>query len=131
MELQQLKTFEDACKVLSLDAEKVIPDFSHFPERDQKAMIAHSKLVIIARAANTIMGTDGKAWEPNWDDEDEVKYFPWFGMDGGSSGFRCLVCVRWASGSLVGSRLCFPSWKVAQYIGETFLETYKAYFLYE
>lgn len=66
MKLQQLKSFEDACKVEGLDAEKVIPDFSCYPEQDRKAMEAHAKLVIIARAANRI-GNKGKEWTPDWD----------------------------------------------------------------
>ena len=42
--MNEIKTFEDACKALKLDPEKVIPDFSMFPEKHQKAMIAHAKL---------------------------------------------------------------------------------------
>ena len=40
----EIKTFEDACKVLNLDATKVIPDFSLFPIEEQEAMKAHAKL---------------------------------------------------------------------------------------
>jgi hypothetical protein len=124
--LQQLKTFEDACKALGLDAATVIPDFSAYPTRDHAAMIAHAKLVIISRAANMI-ANKGKEWAPNWEDYNEWKYCPWFEM-GGSSGFRFDGYAYWRTRSLVGSRLCFISREVATYIGEQFEDLYKQYF---
>lgn len=127
MKLEELKTFEDACKELGLDPEKVIPDFSAYPERDREAMVAHAKLVIIARAANRIEN-DGKDWEPDWDNGRWDKYYPWFEM-GGSSGFRSDGCGDWLSLSTVGSRLCFKSANAAEYIGNQFIELYKAYFV--
>jgi hypothetical protein len=123
--LNQLKTFDDSCKVLGLDANTVIPDFSSFPATDHAAMIAHAKLVIIARAANKL-ANDGQEWKPDWND-DNWKYYPWFEM-GGSSGFRFYVCDRWYSNSTVGSRLCFISREVAEYIGKQFTDLYKDYF---
>jgi hypothetical protein len=127
MEIKQLKTFEDACKVLGLDNEKVLPDFSFFPEKHQKAMTAHSKLVLIAQAANRI-ANGGVDWTPDWNNYDQFKYHPWFAMDGGSSGFRLSGYDGWDSLSPVGSRLCFISSEVAEYVGETFVELYKDYF---
>jgi hypothetical protein len=124
--LRQLKTFEDACKVEGLDAEKVIPDFSCYPEKNRKAMVAHAKLVIIAQAANKLEN-EGNEWIPDWNDFDQYKYYPWFEM-GGSSGFRFVGYDHWFSHSTVGSRLCFISRNVATYIGETFVDLYKEYF---
>lgn len=124
--LSKLKTFEDACKVLGLDATTVIPDFSAFPSRDHAAMIAHAKLVIIARAAN-LLGNKGKEWVPDWDNYNQWKYCPWFEM-GGSSGFRFDGYDYWNTLSGVGSRLCFVSREVATYVGETFTDLYKQYF---
>lgn len=122
--LKELKTFEDACKVEGLDAEKVInADLSAFPEQDREPMRALSKLMIIARAANRL-ANDDKEWQPNWDDSDEEKYYPWFDMRGGSSGFRFHVFVPWYSFSYVGSRLCFISYEVAEYVAEQFREIY-------
>jgi hypothetical protein len=125
--IKQIKTFEDACKVEGLDAKKVLPDFSAYPKQDRKAMDAHAKLVIIARAANRI-ANDGKEWKPDWNNYDEYKYYPWFEM-GGSSGFRCDVCDGWGSDSVVGSRLCYKSAELAMQIGKQFVKLYKDYFL--
>ena len=126
--LDQLKTFSDASKLLKLDPKKVIPDFKNFPTRDRKAMVAHAKLVVIARAANKI-GNGGKEWKPDWSNPKQYKYYPWFYLDGGSSGFRFYDCDYWHSFSLVGSRLCFVTPDVSEYVAKQFIDLYKAYFL--
>ena len=125
--LKQLKTFEDACKVEGLDPEKVIPDFSMYPEKDRKAMIAHAKLIIVVRAANRIVN-EGKEWAPDWDNDNWDKYYAWFEM-GVSSGFRFNECDDWHSHSYVGSRLCFISRGACEYVAEQFFELYKDYFI--
>jgi len=127
MKIEQLTTFEDACEVLRLDPKKVVPDFAGYPKQDQKALVAHAKLVIIARAANKI-ANKGKEWKPNWNKYTQNKYYPWFEM-GGSSGFRFDVCDYWYSLSAVGSRLCFVSYEVADHVGKTFEGLYKDYFV--
>jgi hypothetical protein len=128
MKITKLKTFEDACEVLSLNATEVIPSFAGYPLRDRKAIIAHAKLVIIVRAANRI-ANGGKDWEPNWDNGKWDKYHVWFWMNGGSSGFQCHVCDHWSSDSGVGSRLCFISREVSEHVGNQFIELYKDYFV--
>ncbi|TDE53787.1 hypothetical protein [Flavobacterium sp. GT3P67] len=120
-----IKTFEDACKVLALNPENLIPDFSFFPESDKQAMIDHSKLVIIAKAING-------DWVPNWKDYDQYKYYPWFEMGSSSGvGFSYRDCVIWRTGSSVGSRLCFESREKAKYVGKQFEYLYKSYFVKE
>jgi len=126
MELTQIKKFEDACKVEGLDAKKVIPDFTAYPPKDRKAMIAHAKLVIIVKAANRLVN-NGKSWKPDWNNVQWDKWYPWFEM-GGSSGFRFDDCVDWRSLSDVGSRLCFKNRDAAEYIGKQFVKLYKDYF---
>lgn len=122
----QIKNFEDACKSLKLDPEKIVPDFSLFPGKHQKAMIAHAKLIIIAQALNG-------DWEPDWNNWDETKYYPWFDMEKSSSGsgFSCDDCVDWNSVSNVGSRLCFKTREMAKYAGTQFQALYKDYFVIE
>jgi hypothetical protein len=127
MELNKIKTFADACKVLGLEAKKVVPDFSSFPAKDRKAMIAHAKLVIIARAINKVCNK-GKEWKPDWNNNKWDKYYPWFYM-GGSSGFRFYDCASWDSYSDVGSRLCFISSEAAKHAGNQFIKLYKEYFV--
>ena len=124
--MKKLKTFEDACKVLELDPKKVIPDFTCYPEPDRKAAESNSKLMIVIKAANQLEN-DGKEWVPDWDDGNYNKCFPWFKM--GSSGFRYLAHATWASDSHVGSRLCFKTSELCEYISTQFIELYKDIYL--
>lgn len=126
MEFNKLKTFEAACKIEGLDPKKVLPDFSCYPAKDRKSMIAHAKLVIIVRAANRL-ANGGKEWIPDFDNSNQWKYHTWFIK--GSSGFRFYGRANWGSLSNVGSRLCFISRDVAEHVGKAFIKVYNEYFL--
>lgn len=119
---EKIKSFEDACKVLGINL--ALPNLEAMPESYQKPMLAHYKLCIIAEALN-------EGWKPNWDDDDEYKYYPWFDMEGSSSGsgFSYGAYDGWAAVTVVGSRLCFKSRELARYVGETFIELYREYFV--
>jgi hypothetical protein len=118
----EIKTFDDACKVLNLDA-SIIPDFSLFPESDRQPMIDHAKLVIIAKAING-------DWIPDWKDWNQYKYYPWFEMGSSSGvGFSDGDCGSWRTDSDVGSRLCFETREKAKYAGKQFEDLYKSYFV--
>lgn len=118
-----IKTFEDACKALNIDPQK-LPDFSIFPVKHQTAMQAHAKLVIIAEAIN-------EGWTPNWKEYDQNKYSPWFDMndEDASDGFSFNAADCDSGTSDVGSRLCFSSREKAKYASTQFLELYKEYFV--
>lgn len=68
-----------------------------------------------------------EGWTPNWDNASEYKYYPWFWMVGGPSGFRFLVYANWNSDSNVGSRLCFKSQKLAEHAGKQFVDVYRKF----
>jgi len=119
----EIKTFEDACKVLNIDASNVLPDFSLFPKEEQGAMQAHAKLILIAKA---VKGD----WIPDWENSNQCKYFTWFIMGSASGvGFSYYGYAAWSASSDVGSRLCFESREKAIYVGKTFEELYKKYFV--
>jgi hypothetical protein len=119
--MNKIKTFNDACKALKLDPKK-LPIVTGIPAKDRKAIIAHYKLVIIARALNA-------GWKPNWKDSNEYKYYPWFWMDKAGSGFSYHDYAYSFTSSGVGSRLCFKSYDLAVYAGKQFKSLYKEYFL--
>jgi hypothetical protein len=126
MDYTTIKTFEDACAALQLSP-TALPDFSMMPEKHQKALLAHAKLIIVAEALNA-------GWQPNWNDTDEYKYVPWFEIDASEDkpsgfGFSGSYCDFWYSGARVGSRLCFRTRDLALYAGKQFEELYKDYFL--
>jgi len=118
----EIKTFEDACKAINVEP-TIIPDFSLFPESDQQAMIAHAKLVIIAKAING-------DWVPDWTNGEWDKYYPWFKMGSPSGGgFSYCGCDYRGTVSAVGSRLCFETREKAIYAGNQFEDLYKVYFV--
>lgn len=119
----EIKTFEDACEAINVDATTVIPDFSLFPEADREAMIAHAKLIIIAKAING-------DWTPDWTNGEWDKYYPWFEMGSPSGGGLSYDdCDGWRTVSGVGSRLCFETRDMAKYVGKQFEDLYKVYFV--
>ncbi|HAT3998579.1 TPA: hypothetical protein I9Y90_000061 [Elizabethkingia anophelis] len=119
----RVKSFEDACDVLGVTPQN--PDLETIPTKLQKPLFAHYKLCIIAMALN-------EGWEPDWDNDDEYKYYPYFDMEGSSSGgFSSDGCAYVYSASLVGSRLCFKSRDLAEYAGKQFETIYREYFVIE
>lgn len=119
--MDKIKTFEDACEALGITTE--LPNFSAMPESEQKALTAHYKLVIIAKALN-------EGWTPDWENGRWDKYYPWFTMGSPSGvGFSDCAYVGWSTHSSVGSRLCFKSRELAEYAGRQFEELYKDYFV--
>ncbi|HMU70266.1 MAG TPA: hypothetical protein PJ995_21600 [Cyclobacteriaceae bacterium] len=126
---EQLTSFEAACKMYDVPADKAVPAFEFFPERDRVAMQKLSELVLIIRAANKI-ANNGEEWLPTFNDG-KWKSVPWFKMKGpgGSGGFRFNDFGNWNSFSFVGSRLCFLNDTVGEYVVEKFHENYKAFFV--
>lgn len=120
---QQITSFEHACQILGRST--ALPEVSMLDEKHQKAIIAHYKLVIICQALN-------EGWEPNWHDDDEYKWYPWFDMDikeESGSGLAFCGADRAYSYSSLGSRLCVKSEELAEYLGQTFIDLYRDYFL--
>lgn len=123
----KIKTFEDACTQLGIDAQ-ALPDVSLLPTKHRNALLAHYKLVIIAEALN-------EGWQPNWNDWDEAKYFPYFEVEASEDkpsgfGFSDTDCAYWGASAVVCSRLCFRTAELAKYAGKQFVELYKEYFLF-
>ena len=116
MKTHKIKTWQDAFKKLGLST-KTLPDVSRLPKKDKEATIARYKVEKIVEALN-----DG--WEPNWDDSNENKYYPWFYMKGGFS-FYSVYCYYSRTG--VGSRLVFKNYELAEYAAKKFLPLYKKF----
>lgn len=70
MNYKEIKSYEDACKVLGVQpiSENAV---AAFPAEDRKSMLAYHKLTIITRAING-------GWKPDWDNTNQYKYYPIF-----------------------------------------------------
>mgnify|MGYP006921420375 CR=1 FL=1 len=99
----RITSFKTACKALGIA--DTLPQVEGLPKEHQKAIIAHYKLVIIAQALN-----DG--WKPDWDNNNEYKYYPYFDME---KGFSFCIYDDFYTHSSTGSRLCFKNRELAQY----------------
>lgn len=70
-----------------------------------------------------------EGWTPDWNNPAEDKYFPWFYLNDGSSGFRFSGSAEWSSGWDVGSRLCYKTRELSDYAGKQFIDVYKQFML--
>jgi hypothetical protein len=114
--IKKIKTFEEACALLSIDATTALP-YPTPENADQENTHAFVMLKIISKA---LRGD----WQPDWNDSDQLKWFPYFQSNGAGFGFSCTIYVDWYSITYVGSRLCFPTSEMAQYAGKTFIDIY-------
>ncbi len=123
MDYKEIKSFEDACKKLGIEA--LLPDFGMIPEKSQIPMLAHYQLCIIVEAING-------GWVPDWTDWSQYKYYAWFRMGSASgSAFSYDDYANWTSHSTASSRLCFKTREMAEYAGKQFEQLYKDYFVIE
>jgi hypothetical protein len=116
-----VKSFTEACKVLNIDPATVLPDVSAYPQSHQNAVTAAAKLFIVVDALN-----DG--WKPDWNDNDQEKYFAWFDLEkvkNNPSGFRLNDVYCDYSHSYVGSRLCFKDRDTAEHAAKHFIDLYR------
>lgn len=114
---EKVLTLEDAYDVLGIDSEDSEKEFM---EKHIKSVSAYKKLIVITAALN-------EDWQPDWDNEDEPKYYPWFYMQ--DSGFRLYSVGADYGYSCVGSRLCFRTEEIAKYAAAQFLDIYKEFTL--
>lgn len=109
----RVKRFEDACQVLNLDPEDVLS------KSDTADEAAYKKLKVIVKALN-------EGWEPDWNEGDEEKWYPWFYLN--QPGFRLNHVAYHYTLSNVGSRLCFKSRELAEYAAKQFQSIYQDFF---
>ena len=117
--IDRVKTFEDACNILGIEPDEVlIKESTRIGlESHAKVFNAFSKLTIIVRVLN-------ESWKPNWDNDKETKYYPWFEMRT-VHGFDLLGVNGNDWISAVGSRLCFKNNELCEYATKQFKDIYE------
>lgn len=122
MNLENIKTYEDICKIDNVDAVASLP-IQNATTPEEIAINSFSKVLRINRVLN-------EGWVPDWNNWGENKYYPWFDMRdnaGSGSGFSSFDYYCDIDGSHVGSRLVFKTSDLAKFAGKTFLEEYKGF----
>lgn len=124
---QQIKSFEDACKILGIDT--ILPDVEGCMEKDRKSIIAFYKLTIIIRALN-------QGWEPELNNYRQEKFYNFWLFGGAASdGSGCGLSASSANSGFsiatsdVGARLAFKSRELAEYAAKQFIDLYSDFLL--
>ena len=122
---ERVKSVEDAIRELGNNDVEVIQLNRMKSIGLQNHIIGNQELIVIAKALN-------EGWQPDWQNDNEYKYFPWFDMDNSSSAgrFSFNAAVNRSSLSHVGSRLCFKSRELSNYAGNQFEDIYRKVFIY-
>ena len=111
----RIKTFDDAWEYCG---KPEIPTFTG-EQKQIRYFQAIFQMSIIVKALN-------EGWEPDWDNADEPKYYPYFNMS--PAGFAFVAtsydCTHAPAGC--GSRLRFRTSELARYAGEQFVDIWKA-----
>lgn len=116
--MDQIKDIDDVLFYHGTNMNKINEIFQMLPSSHIKYQYIAE---LLCRALN-------EGWEPDWNDNNQYKHFPWFHM-AGSSGFRFCGYDTWATDSRVGSRLCFKSRELAEYAGKQFADLYNKFML--
>jgi hypothetical protein len=111
----RIKTIEDALSLKGITREDVVSN------NDTPDEAAYKLLKVVAEVLN-------EGWTPDWTNNDQYKYYPWFDMHSGS-GLSFYVYDGRSSSSCVGSRLFFKSRQLAEYAGKQFIDLYKDFFI--
>lgn len=120
MNYKEIKSYEDACKVLGIQpiSENAV---AAFPKEDRKSMLAYHKLTIIARAING-------GWKPDWNDRTQYKYYPIFYYENAGLSFAYAYITATHTLALLGSRLCFKTEAMSDYAAATFADLYTDFY---
>ena len=115
--LDEIMSFEDACAKLGItDSDNEINILKSLSTPNRDKLIAMYRLEIIAKALN-----DG--WCPNFNNDDEYKYFNYFRMVEGGFSFSTVGCND--THITVPSALYFKSSEIAQHCSNIAFEDYK------
>lgn len=113
---ERIKSFEDAMKETGRPN---VPDFLNLSEDLRTYFMYLYIMVVITEALN-------EGWEPDWSNNNEQKWFPWFyhapRLSSAGFVFGGTHFAYSAAYAGDGSRLCFKSEKLAKYAGERFIE---------
>ncbi len=117
-DFRNLKTFDDCCVLCGTTEDEFEKKWVEIPVDFQT--VALERLKIINRA---ISG----AWEPDYFNTDQYKWFPWFRVSSSGLDFSGSDCDCVSSCAYVGFRLCFESEEKADHAGRHFTKYFQEF----
>lgn len=115
----KIKTWEDVLEYNNVDDDDILP-WGNPKNKKQRSQNALAKIQLISETLN-------EGWIPNFNNEKEYKYYPYFRKEKSSfvvyagSRYSCLCAAD------VGFGCYFKSSELALYSANTFLDIYKDY----
>lgn len=119
----RIKTYEDACRELGFDPNDELSDDEMYQFGFTKDEIALRRIKVITKALN-------EGWQPDWNNANQKKWYPWFRMSSGGFVFDDAGYDNSSARAGYASRLCFKTEELARYAGEQFAKLYSDNILY-
>ena len=115
-DFKMIKCYEDAVAICPVDKENTLYD------TDSENILALKKLHHITKVINN-------GWTPDWSNEDQYKYNPYFKVSPSGSGFSVSNCDCHYTLTYVGSRLLTDTSEKTLYMANQFQDLYVQYLL--
>ena len=116
IDYKTIKTYDDAVEARPVDDDDIIY------ETDSPHIVAYKKICHIIKTINN-------GWTPDWSNNNQYKYNPYFKVSPSGSGFSDSACGYDYSFTCVGSRLLTDSSEKALYMANQFQDLYVQYLL--
>lgn len=121
---KRVKSYADACAIKGITP-LTQEQFAFLPTDQQAALFSLHKIITVIEVVN-------ESWQPDWNDYDEYKYYPWWDMetyedDVPGSGFRFDDYGSGYAATCVGSRLVCRSSDLSEYVAKLMLDDYRAF----
>ena len=112
--MDRVKTFDDVLEVNGISKDQYRAKYADLEEDE----FNYWKIKQICKALN-------EDWQPDWKDENQTKWIPWFESNKSGFSFHCVYYYSWRCSA--GSRLCFRSADLAKYAATQFIDVYKLF----
>ena len=116
IDYKTIKTYDDAVKACPVDDDDIIY------ETDRPHIVAYKKICHIVKTINN-------GWTPDWSNNNQYKYNPYFKVSPSGSGFSVSTFEYFSAFTHVGSRLLTDSSEKALYMANQFQDLYVQYLL--
>ncbi len=118
----EITTVEKAFKLMKLDL-NVKPTIEGLPSNFSNALDKSYQLMVVAEALR-------EGWKPDYNNDDQRKYEPWFDMEeyaSNPSGFRFVDSSYSDTNALsvLGPLLCQETKEKSDFLGRTFVDLFK------